>query len=534
MVTALALVLGGLVVVTAVNAVAHRSGVPASVLLVLAGIGYGYLPGPNLTLDPEAVLYLVIPPLLYAAALQSSLTALRTNARTVAGLSVALVLVTALAVGFGLNATVAAVPLSVGIAVGAAVSPPDPVAALSIGRRAGLPPRLITLVEGEGLLNDATALTILQVAVAAAVGGAFSVGHAVGDFLVVAAGGLLVGLVLAAAIAQVRKRVSDPLIDNALSLGTPFAAYLAAEKLHVSGVLAVVVAGLWLGHRSASLQSSRARLQTRAVWHLVEFLLEGYVFLLIGQQLPAVVRGLRDYDVSTVVTAAAVTVGTVLLVRPLWLLLAAHLPTRMHARLGGDPRPGNPPLSGRELLALSWAGTRGVITLAAAFTLPADTPARDLLLFCAYLVVLVTLIGQGLTFAPLLRRLRLPGTEVSRALTRNQARAAAVQAALQRLDSLAAADPTVAKVAAPLRRAAEVRQQRYTTRVELLSAVEDQMLPTDEEYRAALRARREMIDAEREELLAWRDAGRLADADMRVLERELDHVESVLPPLPPS
>ncbi|MGS2616301.1 Na+/H+ antiporter [Micromonospora sp. LZ34] len=534
MIAVLALVLGGLVVVMVANAVAHRSGLPASVLLVLAGIGYGYLPGPNLTLDPEVVLYLVIPPLLYAAALQSSLTALRNNARTVVGLSVVLVLITALAVGLGLSAAVAAVPLSVAIAVGAAVSPPDPVAALSIGRRAGLPPRLITLVEGEGLLNDATALTILQVALAAAVGGAFSFGHAVGEFLVVAAGGLAVGMIMAAVIAQIRKRVAEPLIDSALSLGTPFATYLVAEKLHVSGVLAVVVAGLWIGHRSASLQSSRARLQTRAVWHLVEFLLEGYVFVLIGQQLPAVLRGLRAYDVSTVVTAAAVTVGAVLLVRPLWLLVAAHLPAKMHARLGGDPRPDNPPLSGRELLALSWAGTRGVITLAAAFTLPAGTPARDLLLFCAYLVVLVTLIGQGLTFAPLLRRLRLPGTDVSRALTRNQARAAAVEAALQRLAALAEADPAVREAVVPLRRAAEARHQRYLDRVELLSAVEDQVLPTDERYLAALHARREMIAAEREELLAWRDAGRLADADMRILERELDHAESVLPPLPPA
>ncbi|KAB1139690.1 Na+/H+ antiporter [Micromonospora sp. DT46] len=529
-----ALALGGLVVVVLTNAVARRTHLPASVLLVLAGVGYGYLPGPNLELDPEVVLYLVIPPLLYGAALQSSLTALRRNARTVIGLSVALVLVTALAVGFGLNAVVAAVPLSFAIAVGAAVSPPDPVAALSIGRRAGMSPRLTTLVEGEGLLNDATALTILQVAVATAIGGRFSVGHAVGDFLFVAAGGLAVGMAVAWVIAYLRKMASDPLTDNALSLGTPFAAYVAAESLHVSGVLAVVVAGLWLGHRSASLQSSGARLQTRSVWHLVEYLLEGYVFLLIGQQLPAVVRGLAAYDLGTVVAAGAVTVGIVLLVRPLWLLAAAHLPARMHARLGGDPRPDNPPLSGRELLALSWAGTRGVITLAAAFTLPASTPARDLLLFCAYLVVLVTLVGQGLTFAPLLRRLRLPGTAVSRALTRNEARAAAVQAALDRLTALAEADPGVRDVAAPLRRAAEGRHKRYTERVALLSHVEDQVLPVDDRYRAALLARREMIAAERDELLAWRDAGRLADADMRILERELDHEESVLPPLPPS
>src|SRR5690242_788355 len=271
---AMAFVLGELVVVVVARALANRSGVPASVLLVLAGIVYGYLPGPNQGLHPEVVLDLIIPPLLYAAALQSSFLALRRNTRTVLSLSVGLVLATALAVGAGLSAAVAAVPLSVGIAIGAAVSPPDPVAALSVGRRAGLPPRLITLVEGEGLLNDATALTLLQVAVAAAVGSGFSLPGAFGQFLLVAAGGVVAGMVVALPMARVRAAVSDPLIDNTLSLGTPFAAYLLAEEVHVSGVLAVVVAGLWLGHRGSVMQSSRARLQTRAVWRLVEFMLE--------------------------------------------------------------------------------------------------------------------------------------------------------------------------------------------------------------------------------------------------------------------
>jgi monovalent cation/hydrogen antiporter len=532
MTATIAFVLGGLVLVLVADWLGHRSGLPVSVLLVVAGIGYGYLPGPNLTLDPELVLYLVIPPLLYAAALQSSLLALRRNARTVIGLSVGLVLATAVAVGAGLSAVVVAVPLSVGIAIGAAVAPPDPVAALSIGRRAGLPPRLLTLVEGEGLLNDATALTILQVAVAATVSGSFSLGSAVGRFLVAAGGGLIVGLAIAWIIGWFRKRISDALIDSSLSLATPFGIFLVAEELHVSGVLAVVVAGLWLGHRSPTLQSGNARLQSRAMWHVVEFLLEGYVFILIGQQLPAVIRGLEAYEPGVVVGAAAVTVGLVLLIRPVWLYVSAHLPGRLHARLGGDPNSDNPPLSGRELLALTWAGTRGVITLAAAYTLPSDVPARDLLLFCAYLVVLVTLIGQGLTFAPLIRRLRLPGHAVSRALIRNQARAAALEAALRRLADLREAEPGLEKVIAPLETAAQLRRKRYADRVAVLSSVEDEALPANEDYVTALLVRREMIAAEREVLVAWRDSGQLSDPDLRVLERELDHEESVLPAPP--
>ena len=533
MLVTMALVLGGLVVVMGATVVARRTGLPAAVLMVVAGVGYGFLPGPNLELDSEVVLALVIPPLLYAAALQSSLTALRGHAREVGGLSVGLVLATALAVGFGLSATVPAVTLSVGVAIGAAVAPPDPVAALSIGRRAGLPPRLTTLVEGEGLLNDATALTILKVALAAVAGGAFSLRGAVAEFLLMAVGGLVVGVVLAVVLARVRTAVTDALVDNALSLASPFAAYLAAEALHVSGVLAVVVVGLWLGHRNPSVQSGQARLQTRAVWRLVEFLLEGYVFVLIGQQLPTVVGGLAAYPLRTIVPAAVVTVGIVLLLRPLWLLVFAHLPARLHARLGGDPDEGNLPLSGREVIALSWAGTRGVITLAAAYSLPHDLPARDLLLFCAYLVVLVTLVGQGLTFGPLLRRLRLGGAEVARALTRNEARVAALEAGLQRLEAMLESEPELDEVIVPVRRATEARRLRYADRVALLSSMEDDdEVPVDDRYLAAVRVRREMIIAEREELLAWRDAGWLPDADLRVLERALDHEEIVLPPAP--
>lgn len=530
MIETLALVLGGLAVVMVAHAVADKTGLPAPVLLVVVGVGYGYLPlpGASLELDPEIVLYVIIPPLLYAAALQSSLLGLRRNVRTVIGLSVFLVAVTALAVGFGLSAVVA-VPLSVAVAIGAAVAPPDPVAALSIGRRAGLPPRLITIVEGEGLLNDATALTILKVAVAAAVSGSFSPAGAVGQFLLVASGGLIVGMVVAFIMGWLRRWVTDALIDNALSLATPFVTFLIAEELHVSGVLAVVVAGLWLSHRNPYLQNGGARLQKRAVWRFVEFLLEGYVFVLIGQQLPGLVDDLSAYETSTVVIAAIVTVAIVLLVRPLWLLASAHLPNKMHARLGGDRRPDNPSLSGRELFALSWAGTRGVITLAAAYIVPEDVPFRDLLLFCAYLVVLVTLVGQGLTFAPLLRRLRIPGSNVARALTRNQARAAAVTAALQRLDELVEEDPSLKSETEPLRRSAELRRERYENRVTQLSEIEDDALPVDTGYHRALMARRDMLAAEREELLSWRDSGQLPDEDLRILERELDHQESILP-----
>src|SRR3954470_21323218 len=332
----LMLVLAAVAVIVAVRWVADRTGLPAAALLTLVGIGYAVLPGPNLTLDPELVLTLVLPPLLYSAALDSSLTAIRRNLRTVVSLSVLLVLATALVIGIGFGLFVAGATVAAGIALGAAVAPPDSVAALAVGRKAGPPPRLITLIQGEGLLNDATALTILAVAVSAARGDGFSTLGALGQFLLASVGGVAAGMAVAYGVRPLRRLRSDPLSSNAISLATPFVAYLLGEELHVSGVLAVVVAGLVIGHHNPSWATGASRLQTNAVWRLVDFLLEGFVFLLIGQQLPAVIAGLDEYATSTIVTAASITVGVVLLLRPFWLWLTEHLPQSLHMRLGGE------------------------------------------------------------------------------------------------------------------------------------------------------------------------------------------------------
>jgi monovalent cation/hydrogen antiporter len=316
--------------------------------------------------------------------------------------------------------------------------------------------------------------------------------------------------------------------------------------VHVSGVLAVVVAGLVIGHNNPSWASGASRLQTEAVWRLVDFLLEGVVFLLIGQQLPAVISGLGQYDAGTVVTAASITVGVVLLLRPLWLWLTEHLPQALHTRLGGedvagedgDPRTVLQRLTGREIVVLSWAGTRGVISLAAIFTLPLTTdtgapfPDRDLLLFCAFLTVLVTLVGQGLTFAPLVRALGLRADEADQARLRNEARAASVEAGLRRLDALAAEqhddvddDEAIEGIRAQL----QGRLDRYRRRLDVLQGAEGGEVPMSPQYEAALRVRRAVLDAQREELLHRRDVGRLPDEGLRRLERELDHEEGRLP-----
>jgi Na+/H+ antiporter len=532
-------------VVVVVRWASARTGLPAAALLTIAGIVYAYLPGPNVSLDPELVLTLIIPPLLYAAALESSLIDIRRNLRTVISLSVALVLVNALLIGMGFSLWVAGATLAAGVALGAAVAPPDPVAALAVGRRAGLPNNLITLVQGEGLLNDATALTILSVAVAAATRDVFSFPAAVGTFVISATGGVLVGVVVARLVRLLRSVRKDPLSANAISLATPFAAYLAAEHVHVSGVLAVVVAGLIIGHDAPRSTTGASRLQTTAVWRFAEFLLEGFVFLLIGQQLPTVVNELAKYDTSTIVAGVAISVGVVLLVRPLWLWLTQLLPRSLHTRLGGEDAIGDGgsgrrmrdrerALSGTEVIALSWAGTRGVISLAAIFTLPVGFPDRELLHFCAFVVVLVTLLGQGLTFGPLVRRLGLRANAADQVRSRNEARSASVRAALDRLDEIQHEqhDHVEDEAIESMRRLLGQRLDRYRRRLDLLEQSDSDEVPTSPQYEAALMVRRAVIDAQREELLRWRDAGLLSDEELRTLERELDHEERLLPDRP--
>jgi Na+/H+ antiporter len=557
--TALMFVLAAVALIVVVRWIGQRSGLPAAALLTLVGIGYALLPGPNISLDPEFVLTFILPPLLYNAALGSSLLAIRRNLRTIISLSVILVLVTAVVVGVGFALFVGGATLAAGTALGAAVAPTDPVAALAVGSKVGLPRHLLTLIQGEGLLNDATALTILAVAIAAAQGDGFSIPSAAGQFLLAVAGGLLVGVLVALGRRLLRPWTGDLLTSNAISLATPFLAYLLGEELHVSGVLAVVVCGLIAGHDAPRSESGASRLQTGAVWRLVNFLLEGFVFLLIGQQLPSIVDGLDQYDTSTIVVAVAITLAAVLLVRPLWLLLTQSLPRSLHTRLGnapdadgggdadnvvrqrrGLPNPNSERLTGREVFILSWAGARGVVSLAAIFTVPRLTesgqpfPDRDLLLFCTLVVVLVTLVGQGLTFAPLVRALGIRANASDEARLRNEARAAGIDAALASLEEMKqqSHDDVEKRAIDSLREQLSVRLARYQDRLDLLRTSESTEVPVSPDYETALRVRRAAIDAQRDELVRWRDTGILPDEGLRVLERELDREEGILPVRP--
>ncbi len=524
MVEGVALALAAVVAVGAAALLTKRTSLPAPVVLVVVGLVYAELPGPNVELDPDVILLLVLPPLLYSAALSASLIEIRSHLRVVVLLSVGLVVVTALTVAGLLTLVVAGLPFAAACAFGAAVAPNDPVAALAIGRRVGLPRRLVSIVEGESLINDATALTAYQVAIVA-VAGSFSVGDVASRFATAVVGGVAVGLGVGWLLSRLRRVLDEPVVENLLSLATPFLAFLPAEEIGASGVLAVVVCGLWLGHQAPVLMSGAARLQGRAVWRLVDLVLEGLVFLLIGQQLPVVLEGLRPYSTSTLVLASAVSLGAVLLVRPVWLILTIGLPARL-----SRPRD-ETGLRRRELAALSWAGMRGVVSLAAAFALPFTSdgrpfPERDLLIFLTFVVVLGTLLGQGLTFAPLLTRLGVRDDPGQAQASLGAARHAAVEAGLRRLDAVA--DDVPAEVLDRLRQQALDRQDVGRGHDIPQDGPDEYGYGPGARLPAYTRLRSEMIAAERAELLARRRDGRLDDADLRRLQRELDHEERAL------
>lgn len=499
---------------------AERTRLPSPVLLVLLGLAAAALPGElNVELDPEVVLLLVLPPLLYSAALNASLLDFRANARPIALLSFGLVIFTCLAVGLVAHTVVPDLPWAAALALGAIVSPPDAVAAIAIGRRVGLPTRLMTLIEGEGLINDATALVLYSVAIDVAVGGGFSYRETGWLLLLSAVGGAAVGVAVAYVIMLVRRRLDEPLVENVLSLATPFLAFVPAERIHASGVLAVVVCGLVLGHKRTTLLSSQSRLQTAPVWRVVDFLLEGGVFLLIGLQLPEIVRGLDGYESAQLTWWSTAVVLTVLLTRPLWIVAVTHLPQLLSPRLRArDPAP-----PWQYSLALSWAGMRGVVSLAAAFAIPLEVETRDLLLFLVFVVILSTLVLQGLTFEPLLRVLQLRPDRQGQLLAQAAAQQAAVRAALERLDQVVAERPEDAEVADRLRKLADARANARWERLSELGA------PSTETPSATWRRLRGvMLEAERDELLRLRDAGRLPEEAMREMQDQIDLEEAAL------
>jgi monovalent cation/hydrogen antiporter len=422
-------------------ALARRYDVSAPLALVVAGLAASTIPGfSDITLDPDLVLYVLLPPLLWSAGLESSYVGLKNNLRPIGLLAIGLPLATAFAVGFVAYKTVPDLTLAAGLTLGAIVAPPDAVSATAVGRRLGLPRQIMTLLGGESLLNDATALTAYKVALAAAIGAATSWGSGLATFALAAGGGVAIGLALGFLIAFVRWRLHDALVESAVGLVAPFVIYLTAEEAHGSGVLAVVVAALILGQKSFH-AGYETRLQDQAVWKALQLVLESFAFLMIGLQLPTVIDEIRGMPFSTMAFYSLAVLATVIVVRIVWVYAFAFLPRMLSARI----RAREVAPTGSQVFIVAWAGMRGVVSLAAAFAVPLTTlsgapfPGREHIVFLTFVVVIGTLLLHGLTLPWLIRRLGVHGNEArTDAIAAAAAQEKAANAAADRLDELLA------------------------------------------------------------------------------------------------
>ncbi len=505
-----------LIAVAALVTIARRLGIVYPVFLVIGGLVLGLVPGiPRIQIDPDLIFLIVLPPLLYIAAFFTPVRSLRANFGTISSLAVGLVIATTLTVAVVAHALIPGITWSVAIALGAIVAPPDAIAATAIVSRLAVSRQIVTILEGESLLNDATALTIYGIALAAARGGLFSPATAVATFAAALLGGCAIGVGVGWVIAHIRSRLEDTPVEITISLLTPFAAFLPADRLGASGVIATVAAGLYLGHRGSRIMGADARLTGRAVWDTITFLLNGFVFIVMGLEVPLLLRALTPSLAIRLVGIGIVVSIVLALVRALWIFGTVFVPQLVRGRQDA-PQPF------ACSLVLSWAGMRGVVSLAAALALPTTLPAggpfpaREALVIVTLTVIVFTLLGQGLTLPWLIRARRL-GTDVGLREEEARARQRLLEAATSRIDELYPVWPGHRPLLDQLRdtyrhRSEHVDRQRDTSAAD----GEDRELIEHREIR------RTVIDSEREALLRLRAEGEINDDVLRNLERELD------------
>jgi len=526
----LILVLGLLVAVVALAIIAPRLHIPYPILLVLGGLLLGFVPGlPRFTLDPDVVFLLFLPLLLSSSAWQTSWRDFHANLRPISLLAFGMVLLTTIVVAVVVHVLIPGLPWAVAFVLGAIVSPTDAVAATAIAQRLGIPQRIVTILEGESLVNDATGLVAYRFAVAAVVTGVFSLGEASLQFVVVSVGGIALGLVAGWGLSYVHRWLDNPPLEITVTLVTPFAVYLLGEEvLHVSGVLATVTTGLYLTWRAPTFFSSGTRLQAEAVWAMLIFLLNGLVFILIGLQLPGILAILNTTIAQRspilLVWYAALVSLTVILVRLVWVFPQALLPRLLSRRLREhDPYPG-----WRTVVLIGWTGMRGVVSLAAALALPEVTaegaafPERAFVIYLTFGVILATLVVQGLSLPLLIRGLGLHDDGASER-QETQARLTAAQAALARLDELASQNEVSQESAQHLRKHYEAQVRSITKR---FKKAEDE--PGEDHATTYQQLQREALQAERSAVIGLRNRGEINDEVLRRIERELDLEEQRL------
>jgi len=508
------------------NALANWLNVPYPIPLVLGGLVLGLVPGiPDIQLNPDLVLLVFLPPLLYSSAFFADLRSLRADARVISLQAIGLVLATTAVVAVIGHETIG-LSWAMSFALGAIVSPTDPAAATAIMRRVGAPRRLVNILEGESLFNDATALVAYKVAVAAAVGESFSAGRTILGFLRDAGGGIAIGFAVGWAIAAVRKRVSDINTELTISLFSAYGAFVPADELGVSGVLAVVTCGVYLGFRAPEIASPESRMQGAAMWSILTFLLNAALFILIGLQLPTIVDGLGGLPAEQVIGYAAAVCGAVIAMRFVWGFVVTVLIRAIDRRPSQVARRAD----WRTRVIGGWSGMRGAVSLAAALALPLTThagdplPGRELIQFITFALILVTVVGQGLTLPWLIRRLGVIGDATEEEREETRARLVITRAALERIDELETEDWTRDGTIERVRRLYEFRRRRFKIRA---GKIEDED-GLEEGSRLYQRLMHEIYGAQRQALLGLRNDREISTDVMRLLEREIDLEESRL------
>jgi CPA1 family monovalent cation:H+ antiporter len=518
------IVFGLLVAIAGLAVLAGLLRVPYPVTLVAGGAVIGFLPGvPDVSLNPDLVLLIFLPPLLYGAAFFTSVRDLRRNAKPIALLSIPLVLVTMGAVA-GAAHWVIGLDWGPAFVLGAIVSPTDAVAPAEIMRRIGAPRRLITIVEGENLTNDWTALVLYRFAVTAVVTGSFSLVEAVPKFLATGVGGVAIGLVAGRVIREIRSRLDDPPTEITISILSGYAAYLPAEELGASGVIAAVTVGLYMGWHTPQLTTPVMRLQGVAIWEILTFLLNATLFLLVGLQLPGVMDRLAGHSSGELVGWALLVSAVVIGIRLVWMFVIPHAVVMTDRRASADG-PRRAPTS--ERLVVGWAGMRGSVSLAAALAIPLSIdaggrfPDRGLIVFLTFAVILATLIGQGLTLGPLITHLGLHDEGLEEYEERI-ARQRVAEAGLDRLDRLGEPDWIAGESIERARNLLDYRRRRFTA---LLDGDGDGY---EERADAWRRLMYDVYDAQREQLVDLRNRGEISDEVRRKIERDVDLEESRL------
>src|SRR3989441_1468674 len=519
--TVLALLVG----VALLALLARRLDVPTPALLVGGGLFVALVPGlPTVQFDPQLVFLVFIPPLLYRASLLASYRDVRANLRPILSLGVGHVLFVTIVVAWVAHVAIPGPPWAAAFALGAVVSPPDVAAATAFLRRLPVPRQLVTILEGESMVNDAAAIVAYRMAVAAAVTGTFSLVHAGTRFLVVGAGGIAVGLAVGWLLGAVRRHIHDPEVENTISLLTGYAAYLPAERLGASGILAVVATGLYLGRVGPRFVAADTRVQNSGMWDVVVFVLEGLIFIITGLALRPILGSLSGPFARHLAWGAVLVSLAVIVARVVWVFPATYLPRWLSRRLRQrDPAP-----PWQFPAVVSWAGLRGGGALVLAAAVPPLTaagtpvPGPDLVIPVTFAVILVTLLGQGFTLAPLLRWLGVHDTGEDARREELAARVQVSEAALARLEQLATA-PWMHPDALSHNR------DRYRQRTRHLHGHADGVVdsPIEAKSIAHVRLARELLAVERQELLRLRDNGAISDAVMRRVQRELDYEDHV-------